>query len=133
MKISLNNFVLADSPDAIPLTNLRINGSRQIQQARFFRAASIQCYDRGNHRTEITFDTTRSFPDQVSAEKFLLDHESTFPGRGLVSFVAGRPGTPTATRYLPNAAVDSVHSSLRGCTTVHSYKITGGLLQSTSS
>ena len=133
MKITLGNFTLADSPSAIPLANLRINGSRLIQQARLFRAIAIQCYDRGNHRTEITFDTTRSFPDQVAAEKFLLDHETQFPGRGLVTFVAGRPGSPTATRYLPNATVDSVHSSLRGCTTFHSYRITGGQLQSSAS
>src|SRR5579863_4942654 len=84
------SFTLADSPDPVPMTNFRINGSRQIQEAQFFRAVAAAFYDRGNGRTEVTFETTRIFADQVTAESFILMHETQFPGQGLVTFIAGR-------------------------------------------
>ena len=123
------SFILADSPASIPLTNFRINGARQLQEAQFFRAASRQFYDRGNRKTEITFDTTRQFADQVTAESFILLHETQFPGQCLAAFTAGRTGGgATASRYLKNAVVLSVASSLKGCTTFHSYRLTGGVM-----
>src|ERR1700742_4417504 len=85
-------FVLADSPTPVPMTNFRINGSRTIQEAQFFRATERSFYDRGNRRTEITFETTRQFVDQVSAESFILLHETQFPGQFLATFMAGRTG-----------------------------------------
>ena len=126
------SFVLADSPATIPLTNFKVNGSRTIQEAQFFRATARSFYDRGNRKTEITFDTTRQFADQVSAESFILMHETQFPGQFLVTFMAGVSGGPaTASRYLKNAVVQSVASSLIGCTTKHSYRITGGVMSTT--
>jgi hypothetical protein len=123
------SFVLADSPANIPLTNFKINGSRNIQEAQFFRATARSFYDRGNRKTEITFDTTRLFTNQVSAESFILMHETQFPGQFLVTFTAGVSGAgSTASRYLKNAVVESVASSLTGCTTKHSYRITGGVM-----
>ena len=124
--------MLADSPAAIPLANFRINGSRNIQEAQFFRATARQFYDRGNRRTEITFDTTRLFADQVSAESFILLHETQFPGTFLAAFQAGvSGGAATATRYMKNAVVEAVASSISGCTTRHSYKISGGVMSTT--
>ena len=124
--------MLADSPASIPLANFRINGGRNIQAAQFFRATAAQFYDRGNRRTEITFDTTRQFADQVSADEFhSLLHETQFPGAGSSSraFTAGvSGGAATATRYLKNAVVEAVASSISGCTTRHNYKITGGVM-----
>jgi hypothetical protein len=123
------NFILADSPAAIPLSNFRINGSRNIQEAQFFRATARQFYDRGNRKTEVTFDTTRLFADQVTAESFILMHETQFPGQFLVTFVAGvSGGSATASRYLQNAVVESLSSAISGCTTKHSYRITGGVM-----
>lgn len=123
------NFVLADSPAAIPMTNFRINGTRNIQEAQFFRANARQYYDRGNRKTEVSFDTTRLFADQVSAESFILLHETQFPGQFNVAFVAGVTGGPaTASRYLKNAVVESVGSATSGCTTKHSYRISGGVM-----
>jgi hypothetical protein len=126
------SFVLADSPANIPLTNFKVNGSRNLQEAQFFRATARQYYDRGNRRTEISFDTTRLFPDQVSAESFILLHETQFPGQFLATFTAGVSGGPaTASRYLKNAVVESVASALTGCTTKHSYRLTGGVMTTT--
>jgi hypothetical protein len=129
------NFVLADSPANIPLTNFKINGSRNIQETQFFRATARSFYDRGNRKTEISFDTTRMFADRVSAESFMLMHETQFPSQIpniLVTFVAGvSGGGSTASRYLPNAAIQSVASSLSGCTTRHSYRISGGIMTTT--
>lgn len=126
------SFVLADSPSPVPMTNFRINGSRAVQEAQFFRANARTFYDRGNRRTEITFETTRQFADQVSAESFILLHETQFPGQFLATFMAGRSGGgSTASRYLKNAVVEAVSSSLVGCTTKHSYRITGGVMSTT--
>ncbi len=123
------SFILAYSPAAIPLTNFRINGARHLQDAQFFRAASRQFYDRGNRKAEITFNTSRQFADQVTAESFILLHETQFPGQFLATFTAGRTGGgSTASRYLKNAVVESVASSLKGCTTFHSYRLTGGVM-----
>jgi hypothetical protein len=123
------SFVLADSPAAIPMKNFRINGSRNIQEAQFFRATARVFYDRGNRKTEVTFETSREFTDRVSAESFILLHATQFPGVFLAAFQAGISGAgATASRYLKNAAVESVSSSLIGCTTMHSYRITGGVM-----
>src|SRR5882757_3192902 len=69
-------FTLADSPDPVPMVNFRMNGSRNVQEAQFFRATARSFYDRGNRKTEVTFDVTRVFADQVTAESFILMHET---------------------------------------------------------
>lgn len=124
-------FTLADSPDPVPMTNFRINGSRNVQEAQFFRAAERECFDRGNARTEVSFDTTRVFNTQLDAESFVLMHQTQFPAQGLVTFIAGVQGRGTASRYLKNAVVETVSSAVMGCTTRHSYRIAGGTMTTT--
>jgi primosomal replication protein N len=126
-----SSFVLADSPSPVPMVNFRINGSRNVQEAQFFRASAREFYDRGNRKTEVTFETSRVFGSQLDAESFILMHETQFPGQGLVTFLAGASGRATASRYLQNAVVEAVASSLSGCTTRHSYRISGGIMQTT--
>lgn len=130
--IAVGTFVLAQSPDPIPMTNLKVNGSRLIQKADLFRATAGSSYDRGNRRTEVTFETTRLFADQQTAETFLLQHETMFPGTGLVNFTSGS-GSGTFNCYLIAAVVETVQSAISGCTTKHSYKISGGVMSLTSS
>jgi hypothetical protein len=134
------SYVLADSPAHIPVTNFKINGTRLIQEAAFFRSNAKSFYDRGNRKTEITFDTTRSFPDQNTAETFVFMHETQFPsqtqnpGQFLVTLTAGPAGAgATTNRYLKNATLETVTSSLMGCTTKHSYKLTGGAMATSPS
>jgi hypothetical protein len=126
------SFVLADSPATVQLTNFKINGSRNIQEGQFFRATARSFYDRGNRKTDVTFDTTRQFTDQVSAESFMLMHETQLPSlvpNVLATFMAGVTGAgATASRYMKNAAIETVASSLKGCTTFHSYRISGGIM-----
>jgi len=130
MKILIGNFVLADSPDPVPISNLRIACAGNVQAAQFFRAAAAQFYDRGNQKTEITFDTTQLWPNQLAAESYLLMLRTMFPTTGLVTFIAGVKGTQTASRYLRNAVVQNLQSSMLGaCTTRHSFKISGGIMQ----
>ena len=128
MKISLGTFVLADSPDPIPMSNLKINGDRVIQEEALVGAVAKVFFDRGNRKTTVTFETTRLFASQLAAETFLLTHETQFPGQGLVTFFSGVLGQQTYTSYLVNAVVNSVGSSLTGCTTRHSYHISGGAM-----
>lgn len=125
------SFVLADSPSPVPMVNFRINGSRNVQEAQFFRASAREFYDRGNRKTEVSFETSRVFTSQLEAESFILMHETQFPGQGLVTFTAGAAGRATASRYLQNAVVEAVASSLNGCATRHSYRITGGIMTTT--
>ena len=133
MQISLGNFVLANSPDPIPMTNLRINGDRIIQEEALFGAEAKMFFDRENQRTIVTFDTTRLFDSQLDAETFLLMHETQFPGQGLVTFFSGNLGQKNYSAYLVNAVVNSVASAISGCTTRHSYRITGGVMSTTPS
>lgn len=133
MKITLGTFVLADSPDPIPMTNLRINGARAVQEAKFFRAVAEAFYDRGNRKTEISFDVTRKFDDQLSAESFMIYHETQLPGSGLLTLVTQNPGNATQSGYGLNAVLQSVSSSQTGCTTKHSYRISFGVMQTTAS
>jgi hypothetical protein len=132
MKILIGNFVLADSPDPVPMTNLRIANSGNIQPAQFFRASAMQFYDRGNQKTEITFDTTQLWPTQLAAETYILMLRTMFPATGLVTFIAGVKGRQTASRHLLNAVVQNLQSSMMGaCTTKHSFRISGGIMQTT--
>ncbi len=134
MKITIGTFTLADSPDPVPMTNLRIACAGNIQTAQFFRAAAAQFYDRGNQKTEISFDTTQLWPNQLAAENYLLMLRTMFPATGLVTFIAGVKGTQTASRYLRNAVVQNLQSSMLGaCTTRHTFRISGGIMQTSPS
>lgn len=121
------------------MTNFRINGSRNIQEAQFFRAQARSFYDRGNRKTEVSFDVTRLFASQPLAEAFMLMHETQFPsmtqpvGMFLATFVAGISGQPgAATRYLQLAACPQITSAMLGaCTTRHSYQLIGGVMTTT--
>ena len=95
-----------------------------------FRATGKTFYDRGNRKTEITFETTRLQASQQAAEQFVLDHETMFPGQFLVTFNSGAGSTATR-RFLKNAVVESVSSKTKGCTTYHSYRIAGGVMSTT--
>ncbi len=123
------SFVLGDSPVEIPITNFRVQSGRALQAALLFRSEAARFFERGNRHTTITFETTRQFADSASAEAFVLMHETQFPGQFLAVFTAGRSGTSgAAKRYLSNAVVESVTTAIIGCTTRHSYKITGGIM-----
>lgn len=129
MKILIGNFTLADSPDPVPMTNFRITGSGNIQEAQFFRAAARSFYDRGNQKTEITFDTSQVWTSQLAAENYVLLLRTMFPTQGLVTFIAGTKGQQTASRYLLNATVQNVQSSVLGFTSKHSFRVTGGVMK----
>lgn len=132
----MKNIIIVDSPDKIPYTNFRVNGTRQIQEARFFRSASPRFYDRGNVVNEISFDTTQQWPDQASAEVFLLNLYAQFPplnpspaapgsGPFLVTIIGGSGGA-TQKRLMRNAAIEAVNAQIMGQTTKQTYRIRGG-------
>jgi hypothetical protein len=134
-------FTLIDSPDPIPYSNFQINDTRLIQEAQFFRGFARRNYDRGNLKTEISFDTTQKFNSQAQAEEYILMHGTSFPvlnsgagfGPFLVTIVAGVVGGgSTLTRFLKNAALETTHRSLMGCTGKFSYRITGGAMTKTA-
>jgi len=122
------SFTLVDSPGIVPYTNLSISASRSIQRDNVVRARQPVFSDRRNRSTEVTFNTTRLFADPPTAEAFLMMHETMFPDgqRFLVTFQSGN-GVAVASKYLANAVVQSIQSTISGATTRHSYRITGGV------
>ena len=110
------------------MTDLRINGSRVVQEEQLYNADARVFFDRANRKTEITFNTTRLFTAQGDAESFMLLHEAQFAvAQGTVSFVGA-----TVTTTLANAVVETVSSAMIGCTTRHSYRIVGGIMSGVS-
>jgi|GEM_PF-4862974 len=125
------SFVLADSPANIPMNRFRLTGNRMTQAVRFFRGNTVSMKDRGNRKATVTFETSRLFGSSLEAESFLLMHETQFPGLFLARFTSGT-GSATVSFYLANAVLESMSSQITGCTTRHSYKITGGAMSLTS-
>jgi hypothetical protein len=124
-------FILAQTPDPIPMRNLRINGEHVIQEEAVYGAAAKVFFDRGNQRTVVTFETTRLFGTPLEAETFLLQHAGMFPYQGLVTFYSGIAGQKTYTSYLINAVVAQAASGISGLTTRHSYRTAGGVFSAT--
>lgn len=118
---------LAGTADGIPMTNLRVNGSRVIQDLLYFRANAQQEQDRLNRKTEVSFNATRVFTTPQAAEDFALQHEANMPQQLLdLKFV-----TADATYYLASCALVSMASEVIGSTTRHSYTFRGGAIGTT--
>ena len=127
MKIVFNAstpVTLADSPANVPMTNFRLNGEAVLQEVQLFRAPGLSFQDRGNRRTEISFEVSRLLGSQQAAEEFLLLHDVALQGNADVVITEA---DGTTVRYLRSAVVKS-QSSQMGCTVRTSYRISGGLL-----
>lgn len=122
MKIEFGSITLADSPATIPMTNLRVNGTNIVQEIALYAATAEAVADRGNEKTEVSFDTTRLFSSAAAAEDFILKHKANLRGNATLKFTESDGST---IMNLLNAAVVSVQSAISGFTTKHSYRITG--------
>jgi hypothetical protein len=114
------------------VTRLRFSVHRKIQTAEIFRAEEIETFDRGNRETEVTFEVSRTFANQEAADVFILQHETTLPSVGIVTFSAFLPNGQKVVRYLAGGKV-RLHALVEqiGVTTRHQYTIIGGNIQST--
>ena len=101
-----------------------IRTDRLVQTAQFLRGKQNKKIDRGNRHTAITFSVTRLFNTVPDAEQYILMHETTIPGTGLVTFRTLANGK----FYLQNAVIQTTESHQTGKTTFHSYQIEGGIL-----
>lgn len=114
------------------MTRLRFLVERAIQVQDIFRAEEIATYDRGNRRTTVIFEVLQTFPDQETADVFVLTQEDNIPSSGIVSFTATKPNGQKVVRYLPGGKLES-HELLEqiGVTTRYQYVIVGGIMQQT--
>jgi hypothetical protein len=134
MLISIGNYALCDGTrtGGVGVTRLRFRVLRKIQTALIFRAEEVETFDRGNRETEVTFEVSRTFLNQEAADVFILQHETTLPSVGIVTFTAFLPNGQKVARYLAGGKVRS-HELVEqiGVTTRHQYSIVGGTIQAT--
>jgi len=134
MLVSIGNYALCDGTrtGGVGITRLHFRVLRKIQIADIFRAEEVETFDRGNRETEVTFEISRTFPDQEAADVFILQHETTLPSVGIVTFTAFLPNGQMVVRYLAGGKV-RLHELVEqiGVTTRHQYTIVGGTIQST--
>jgi hypothetical protein len=134
MLVSIGNYALCDGTRSggVGVTRLQFKVLRDIQIAQIFRAEEIETFDRGNRETLVTFEVSRTFANQEAADVFILQHETTLPSLGIVTFTAFLPNGQKVVRYLAGGKVHS-HELVEqiGVTTRHQYIIIGGTIQST--
>lgn len=128
MKITIDQFVLAEMSGPVGVRDFKIVSTRQVEAARFLRAAAGAFFDRKNQVTTVTFAVTRLHASVRDAEVFLLGHESEVPAVGLVTFTARAADGQEVSRYLDAALVEVAESAYVGLSTRHLYTIKGGLL-----
>jgi len=134
MLISIGNYSLCDGTRAggVGVTRLRFKVDRKIQVQDIFRASEVSTFDRGNRKTTVTFEITRTFADQEAADVFVLTLEDSLPNAGTVIFTAYLPNGQKVVRYLGSGKIES-HELVEqlGVTTRHQYTIVGGTIQQT--
>lgn len=128
MKITINDFILAEMSGPVGVRDFKIVNDRLIEPAQFLRAEAGKFYDRKNRTTTVTFSVTRLHATLQDAELFLLTHESAMPRAGLVTFTARSDADEELSRYLADALVSVAEATYTGVASRHFYKITGGLL-----
>jgi len=132
MLLSIGTFQLCDGTRSggIGVTRLRFRVQRKIQVSEVFRAEEVETFDRGNRETTVTFEISRTFPNQQAADVYVLQHEETVPATGIVTFTAYQPNGQKVVRYLADGKVRQ-HELVEqiGVTTRHQYTIIGGTIQ----
>jgi len=90
----------------------------------------LPTYDRGNRKSTVTFEVCQTFPDQESADVFVLTQEDNIPSSGIVTFTAIKPNGQKVVRYLAAGKITS-HELVEqiGVTTRYQYTIVGGAIQ----
>lgn len=128
IKITTSSGVvqLADDNEDISRSNFTVNGERQLEVRRLFRATHVSLFDRGNRATVLAFDTKRIHEDPFEAIVWAMDHMEEVPIIGLVELTISWDGQ-VAKRWLQDAGVDLVGLPRQlGASTWQRYQITGG-------
>lgn len=93
-----------------------------VQKKQPINAASTEFIPRGNRERTITFKVSRVHENAEAAAYFLSEHERQFPVQGTFT-----KRTTDGEHYLNAALADVVDMTFQGATTVHSYKVLGGV------
>jgi hypothetical protein len=133
MLVSIGTYALCDGTRAggVGVTRLRFRVERDIQVQPIFRASQVETFDRGNRKTTVTFEVCQTFPDQETADIFVLTQEDNIPATGIVTFTATKANGQNVVRYLAAGKILS-HELVEqiGVTTRYQYTIVGGEIQS---
>jgi hypothetical protein len=129
MKVFIGKFALSNGnnpPTEEGPTNLKVNSSRKVQIVEYLRGPQVVANPRQNHKTSISFQVQREWPDTDSASKFMLTHPLTIPDSGTGIFIS--EGNSKITIYLASTCVEVTNGNQIGCRTFHEYTIVGGEL-----
>lgn len=92
--------------------NVRVNGKQLVDDADFFRAATMSFYPRGNQSVELRFVTSWQLASLRAAEVFVMTHARNLPmsvnDLGVVQCICGLP-PDTQTVYANNAVLESAN------------------------
>lgn len=134
MLITIGNWACCDGTreGGVGTSRLRFRVDRKLQAQEIFRAAAITVFPRGNTKTTVTFEVSRTFPDQKTADLYALQHETLVPATGLITFTSVATNGQKTVRYLnPGYVLSHELISMIGITTRHQYQIIGGAVTAT--
>lgn len=124
-------FILADQETNVIIVDysFAIGGAALEQIDEFLRGDFISAEDRGNERTEISFQVLRQHLSIFDAEYFILNHRSEIPRAGNVVLTA-QAGLGFGTEFeIENAVIRKpVLVKYIGCSSWWNYSLIGGEL-----
>jgi hypothetical protein len=110
--------------------DITLNGEQVVDEAEFFRAASITLFPRGNQRTDFDFSVSYVYPTSVSAEMALLLFPSNVPmtsaDNGVLQCLCGAE-TPATSQicYMSGAVLRKISVRQVGVSLIVRYSFTG--------
>ena len=112
------------------LSGISLDGVRLAQVAEGLRAANAKVFDRANARRTLRFTNTRApLATVAAAEVFLFSHQLALDAATVTADLTISIGATSPTVYtLKNATLQAFRGRIIGCTTIHDYELTGGLL-----
>lgn len=130
MILSFNNLSLANEHSS-QIIDMRVNGTRHVQETPLFRAIAAGLFARGNKSLRIDLTVATTFPTVTDAESHALTHGNDLPEQGDLVMTTGEAHETRITCELKDAALLHVNSHAKVCTTRTQYVFIGKQLLST--
>lgn len=122
-----DNIVLCggEIDDEFP-ENFALDSRRDVQIARYLRAADAEPIGRGNRVRNLSFAVTREHATHQAAVDWAFAHETEIPDNPTVTVLLQAAG-PERLYYLHDAQVEAIRlGPIIGCSTSHLYVIVCG-------
>jgi len=109
--------------------DLRVNGTRVVEEQEFCRSEEPDFVDRGNRRTVVEFNVTRLFATSQLCEAFILEHDDDTPVIDDVTLgVEDSGGGMAAAKYMRKGSCQTLDHKQSGQSCTTRYRIVGGKL-----